>query len=243
MTPGTLYGVGVGPGAPDLLTLRALALLRAVPVVAAPRRSETDASLAGRIARDAVGEVAGQERLHLTFPMTRDPAVRREARRAAAAAVGERLAAGRSVAFVTEGDPMLYSSFLDLLDEAGRHFPAAPIAVVPGVTSVTAVAAAGLFPLADGEARLAVLPAPGALEELADLARRFETLVLVKAGAVLPRLAEALEEAGLLEGALLVSDASTGKERVSRDLRAAAASPAGYFSTVLVRGRAAGEDR
>lgn len=241
MSAGTLYGVGVGPGAPDLLTLRAVAVLRAVPVLAAPRRSEADASLAGRIAAEAVGLVPGQERLHLTFPMTRDPAVRREARRVAAAAVGERLGAGRSVAFVTEGDPMLYSSFLDLLAEAGRHFPTAPIAVVPGVTSLTAVAAAALVPLADGEGRLAVLPAAGALDELAELSARFETLVLVKAGAVLPALAAALERDGLLDRAVLVSDASTDLERVTRDLKAAARTAAGYFSTVLIRRTPPGE--
>lgn len=242
MTVATLYGVGVGPGAPDLLTLRAARVLRAVPVLATPRRSDDDESLAGRIAAEAVGPVAGQERLPLTFPMTRDPAARRLARRAAAAAVGARLAAGRAVAFVTEGDPMLYSSFLDLLAEAGRHFPAAPVAVVPGVTSLTTVAAAALLPLADGDGGLAVLPAARALDDLAGLAARFETIALVKAGGVLPALVDALERAGLLGRAVLVCDASTERERVVRDLRAAAAAPAGYFSTVLVGPAAAGAE-
>jgi precorrin-2/cobalt-factor-2 C20-methyltransferase len=227
-----LYGVGVGPGAPDLLTLRAAALLRAVPVVAAPRRAEGDGSLALRIAREAVGEVPGQETLLLTFPMSRDPEARRAAREAAAAEVAARLAAGRAVAFVTEGDPLLYSTFLDLLAEAPRAFQAR-IEVVPGVSSLTAVAAAALVPLADGDGRLAVVPAPSALGELGRLAAEFETVLLLKAGGVLPELRAALGREGLLERAVLVTGASTGGERVTRDLAAIEGRP-GYFSTVLL---------
>jgi precorrin-2/cobalt-factor-2 C20-methyltransferase len=233
MSEACLYGVGVGPGAPDLLTLRAVTVLRDAAVVAAPRRSAEDASLALRIAREAVGTRAGQETLHLTFPMSRDPAVRRDAREAAARAVAERLGRGLSVAFVTEGDPLVYSTFLDLLAEAPRAFPGARIEVVPGISSITAVAAAACVPLADGDGKLAVLPALVALEGLAGLARQFETLLLLKAGPVLPALRAALEREGLLSRAVLVCDATTGRERVVRDLRAPD-DRTGYFSTVIV---------
>lgn len=239
MTRATFHGVGVGPGAPDLLTLRAAAVLREVPVLAAPRRSPEDSSLALRIAREAVGEVLGQETLLLTFPMSRDPAVRRAAREAAAAEVGARLAAGRSVAFVTEGDPLVYSTFLDLLAEAPRAFPGVPVRVVPGVSSITAVGAAALLPLADGDGRLAVVPAPRALDDLGRLAAEFETVLLLKAGAVLPELRAALAREGLLARATLVSGATTGAEQVVRDLSGVEERP-GYFSTVILR-RAEGE--
>jgi precorrin-2/cobalt-factor-2 C20-methyltransferase len=232
-----LYAVGVGPGAADLLTLRAVAVLRGVAVVAAPCRSAADGSLALRIAREAVGEVAGQETLLLEFPMTRDGEIRRRAREAAAGAVAERLDRGRSVAFVTEGDPMLYSTFLDLLHEAPRAFPEAAIEVVPGVSSITAVAAAACVPLADGEEKLAVLPAPAALEDLGRLAREFDALLLLKAGPVLPALRAALEREGLTSRAVLVCEATTPRERVVRDLAACEERP-GYFSTVLVARRA-----
>ncbi|MFL5261369.1 MAG: precorrin-2 C(20)-methyltransferase [Anaeromyxobacteraceae bacterium] len=230
-----LYGVGAGPGAPDLLTLRAVAVLRSVPVVAAPRPSDGEESLAWRIAREAVGEVPGQERLLLTFPMTRDAAVRRAAREAALATVAGHLAQGRSVAFVTEGDPLLYSTFLDLLAAAPRA--GARVEVVPGVSSVTAVGAAARVPLADGEDAVAVLPAARALRDLARLVRDFETLLLFKAGRHLADLAGALAALGVAERAWVVSDASRPGERVT-PLVARDAARAGYFTTVLVRTRA-----
>jgi precorrin-2/cobalt-factor-2 C20-methyltransferase len=231
----TLYGVGVGPGAPDLVTLRAVAVLRRAAVVAAPRPVDGGASLALRIAREAAGEVPGQETLPLTFPMTRDPGARRAAREAAAAAVRVRLAAGRDIAFVTEGDPLLYSTFLDLLATAAAA--GGRVEIVPGVSSLTAVAAAAQVPLADGDDRIAVLPAARALPDLARLARDFETLLLLKAGRHLPALREALAGAGLLPRAWVVAEASRPGERVT-PLAELDAVPAGYFTTVLVRTRA-----
>lgn len=231
---GVLHGVGVGPGAPDLVTLRAVEVIRRVPVVAAPRAADGGESLALRVARAAAGEVPGQETLLLTFPMTRDRSARRAARDAAARTVAARLATGRDVAFVTEGDPLLYSTFLDLLEAAG---PGRRVEIVPGVSSVTAVAAAACVPLADGDDRVAVLPAARALPDLGRLARDFETLVLLKAGRHLPALRGALSAGGLLEGAWLVAEATRPGERVV-PLGLAAHPLEGYFTTVLVRTRA-----
>jgi precorrin-2/cobalt-factor-2 C20-methyltransferase len=239
MSSARLIGVGVGPGAPDLLTLRAAAALREVAVIAAPRRSAKDASVALRIARDAVGEVPGQETLLLDFPMSRDPELRRRAREAAARAIAERLGRGLSVAFVTEGDPLVYSTFLDLLAESPRTFPTVPIEVVPGVTSITAVAAAACLPLADGDERIAIVAAPTAIDELGRLAREFDSVVLFKAGPALPALREALAREGLMSRAVLVCDATSGRERVVRDL-AAFEERAGYFSTLVITRRAMG---
>jgi len=228
-----LYGVGVGPGAPDLLTLRAVRVLREADVLAMPRSADGAESVAGAIARAAAGPVPGQETLPLTFPMTRDPAARRAAREEAIAAIAAHLAAGRSVAFVTEGDPLLYSTFLDLLPAAPRL--GAPVEVVPGVSSLTAVAAAARVPLADGDDRVAILPAPRALADLPRLARDFETLLLLKAGRHLPKLRAALAAAGLDARAWVVADASRPGERVAP--LADAGDAQGYFTTVLVRTR------
>ncbi len=232
---GILYGVGVGPGAPDLVTVRAVAVLRRAPVIAAPRPAAGGTSLALRIARAAAGEVAGQETLELTFPMTRDPEARRTARAAAVEAIRSRLDDGKDVAFVTEGDPLVYSTFLDLL--ASSAAVDGRVVVVPGVSSITAVAAAARVPLADGDDALAVLPAPRALGDLPRLVAGFETLVLLKAGRHLAALRDALAAAGLLERAWVVAEASRPGERIAR-LADHVDVPPGYFTAVIVRTRA-----
>jgi precorrin-2/cobalt-factor-2 C20-methyltransferase len=234
---GTLFGVGVGPGAPDLLTIRAVTILRRVPVIAAPRPDPESESLALRIAREATGEVPGQETLLLTFPMTRDPQAREAARLAAAREVGARLAAGRDVAFVTEGDPLLYSTFLDLLPAGERERPR--VEIVPGVSSITAVGAAAGVALADGDDRVAVLPAGQALPILGRLANEFETLVLLKAGRHLSALREALGYACPSGGAWAIVEASRPSERVM-PLSGLDGPAPGYFTTVLVRTRGGG---
>jgi len=233
MSGARLYGVGVGPGAPDLLTLRAASVLRGASVLAAPRSSPKDASLALRITREAVGEVLGQETLLLEFPMCRDLDARRTARHAAVGAIAERLARGLSVAFVAEGDPLVYSTFLELLRQAPRAFPGIPVEIVPGVSSITAVAAAARVPLAEGDGKLAIVPAGAALADLAELAREFETLLLFKAGPVLPSLRAALVREGLIARAWLICNATIAGERVVQNL-ATFGGRCGYFSTVLV---------
>ncbi len=236
-----LYGVGVGPGAPDLLTLRAVRVLREADVLAMPRSADGAESIAGAIARSAVGEVPGQEILSLTFPMTRHPERRRAALEATLDAIGARLAAGKSVALVSEGDPLLYSSFIDVLRAAPDRFRGVPVEVVPGVSSITAAAAAAALPLVDGAERLAVLPARAALEDLPSLAGAFDAAVILKAGPVLPELTAALEREGLAERAILVSEATTPREEIVRGLSGARGTR-GYFSLVLVPGTARGGD-
>ena len=131
-----LYGVGVGPGASDLLTLRAQHVLRTCAVLILPRSNDHTPSMAWTIAKPAVGDVPGQERVFVTLPMSKDPARLRPAWEKAFAAIDARLACGQSVAFLTEGDPSLFSSFIYLAREAPRRWPAVRVVVVPGVSSL-----------------------------------------------------------------------------------------------------------
>jgi precorrin-2/cobalt-factor-2 C20-methyltransferase len=231
---GRLYGVGVGPGAPDLLTLRALDVMRRARVLALPRSSDFGASKAWEIVGPALGDVPGQERLFLTFPMRKDPAALRPAFERAFAAIGARLTAGRDVAFATEGDPSLFSTFIYLREEAPRRWPGVEIEVVPGVSSITAVPAVTGVPLADGQERIAIVPATYGLEDLDDLLDRFDTVVLMKLGPELPRIVDTLERRGLAERATFVSKATMPEQRVVRDLREVRAERGDCFAMVIV---------
>ena len=124
MTLGKLYGIGVGPGASDLMTLRAVNYLQKVDCIAIPRRDKFSPSVAWRIAEPNVGEVKGQERLFLNFPMTKDPTIIKPAWDAAFKEIGQRLLDGKSVAFIAEGDPFVYSTFIYLYNAAPQLWPA-----------------------------------------------------------------------------------------------------------------------
>jgi len=234
MSYGKLYGVGVGPGAPDLITLRALDVLRRVPVVALPRSSDYGASKAWEILKPTLGEVQGQERLFLTFPMNKDPERLRPAWDKAFAAIGEHLEKGLDVAFATEGDPSLFSTFIYLEREAPRRWPGVRIEVVPGVSSITAVPAVTGIPLADGQERIAIVPGTYGLEDLGELLERFDTIVLMKIGPEMPRIVEALERAGLLDRAVYVSKATMTEQRIVRDLREVKTERGDCFAMVVV---------
>jgi precorrin-2/cobalt-factor-2 C20-methyltransferase len=234
MNYGSLYGVGVGPGAPDLLTRRAIKVLRHAKVIVLPRSSRYGVSTAWTIIRPFVHKVPYQERLFLTFPMTREPAQHASAWAKAFASISPRLEQGLSVAFATEGDPSLYSTFIYLQREARERWPGIEIEVVPGVSSVAAVPAVTGIPLADGLERIAIIPAGYGVNDLADILTRFDTTILMKIGAEIPNVIAALKLTGLTDKAVYVSHATMPRQRIVRDLRQLQAERGDCFAMIVV---------
>jgi precorrin-2/cobalt-factor-2 C20-methyltransferase len=224
----------VGPGAPDLVTLRALSVLRSVDVLALPRSNEWGESMAWKIVAPHLEGEETPEKLFLTFPMNKDPQRLRPALGKAIDAIGERLAAGRSVAFVTEGDPSLYSTFVYVAGEARRRWPGLTIEVVPAVSSPMAVAAVTGVPLADGQERIAIVPANYGVDDLDAILRAFDTVVLMKIGPEMPTIISALERAGLLDRAIYVAKATMKEQRIVRDLSSVSAERGDCFAMVIV---------
>ncbi|MEK7391554.1 MAG: precorrin-2 C(20)-methyltransferase [Fibrobacterota bacterium] len=154
----TLYGLGVGPGAPDLLTLRAVDILRRVPVVVGPRPRLGDDSLAARIAKPHLSSTSRLE--ELVFPMVRDPAALRTAWADAARQILTWLRSG-DVAFLTLGDASLYSTWTYLRAAILKLDPGQKVETVPGITSFAACAARTERALAEGDQPLIVVPWAG----------------------------------------------------------------------------------
>ena len=225
---GKLYGVGVGPGDPGLLTLRAAAVIRDCPVLAVPV-SGGERLVALEIARQAVPEVAEKELLRLDFPMIRDRATLEKCYDTAARAVMAVLDSGRDVAMLNLGDPSLYATY----SSVQRRVLAAEryqVITIPGVPSFCAVAARLDMSLTKPHLPLHIVPGgyPG-VEEALDLPG---AKVLMKAGKEVPRLKELLAgRPGLT--ARMVTDCGLPTQRVYRDLREADG-PTGYFSTVII---------
>ncbi|MGI3782310.1 MAG: precorrin-2 C(20)-methyltransferase [Janthinobacterium lividum] len=238
LVPGRLHGVGVGPGDPELITLKAARLIAAADVVAY-HSGTAGRSIARTIAGDLVREDAVEELL--VYPVTTgttdhprgyygavDDFYDESADRLAA-----HLDAGRDVVVLAEGDPLFYSSYSYLHERlAGRY----DCEVVPGVTSVSATTAALATPVARHEDVLTVLPGTLPVPELARRLAGTDAAAIMKLGRTFAGVVEALRQAGRLDEARYVERASTGRERVLA-VRDVDPDHVPYFAMVLVPGR------
>ena len=229
---GTLYGLGLGPGDPELITLKALRIMRSVPTLLLPVRREDDESYVWTIARPHL-DAERQEVIRLAFPQARGESDLDVQWDRHAVRVLPLLDGGRDAAFLTEGDPMLYSTFLQLAARLRAAAPDLPIEIVPGVSSITAAAATAGQPLVSRGGRLAILPTLYAADELRRTLREFDTVVLLKVNRVLDEVVGVLDELGLADRALLVERCGRPDQRIVRGLRGFAG-PVDYFSLVIV---------
>lgn len=224
---GRLYGLGVGPGDPDLITLKALRLLRAVPVVAYPAPEHGES-----FARSIVASwlEARQREIAIRIPMRPGPPPK-ATYDAGAVALAAELDRGNDVALLCQGDPFFYGSFIELWARLAHRYR---VEIIPGVCSLTACAAAAAVPLAEHEETLAVIPAT--LDE-AELARRLsgiDAAAIVKLGRHFPKVRRVLDALGLLGSAHYVERATLPNQRVA-PLASVDASSVPYFSMALIR--------
>lgn len=234
---GTFYGVGVGPGDPELLTVKAVNVLKSAQVIAVPRSSDSSsdgASQALLIAKQAV-DLEGKELMELLFPMTKDKDALKSARREAGAKVALALDSGRSVAFITLGDPLFYSTFSYLLPFVRELAPGARVKVVPGITSYSAAVSTALVPLAEADEKVMIVPAAYDIDEVRGLLDSFDTLVLMKVNRIFDRLLDLLVSTGLDDKAFLVSRAGWPEEKVVSDIKSLRGAKLDYFSTLIVK--------
>lgn len=227
---GSLYALGVGPGAPDLLTLRAREVLERVPAVFATSRRAAERSYALEVVRGFL-DPNRQRTCVLPFPSSQVGWSEHAETLVGALAEGD-------AAFVTEGDPLLYSSFIGVLACLRRAHPEVRVEVVPGVASPLAAAALAGVPLADDDQRLAILPAMYALDVLSETLDQFDTLVLLKVSAVLGPVLDCLDAAGRGERAVYVRRVGRPEQALLVGTAAIRAAPrevtSDYFSLLVV---------
>lgn len=223
---GRLYGIGVGPGDPELMTLKAVRILAAADLVAypAPEGGESSARFIA-----AAHIRPGCPELPIPVPM-RPGRMPVDVYDEAARLIATRLDAGEDVAVLCEGDPFFYGSFMYLHDRLADRFDCE---IVPGVTSLTACAAAAGRPLVRRNGGLRIVPATLDDEALAESLSGAESVAILKVGRHLGRLRAALAAAGRTDDAIYVAHAGRAEERVV-PLRGLDLGEAPYFSMILV---------
>ncbi|HVA25983.1 MAG TPA: precorrin-2 C(20)-methyltransferase [Chloroflexota bacterium] len=227
---GKLYAVGLGPGDPELLTIKAQRLLTEADVVFLPVQDEHDS-----VARKIMAGLVDAGRLReLSFRMSRKAGENRQRWQEHAATVAAAVAQGQTAVFATEGDPLLYSTFVHVYTELLRSHPDLPVEIVPGVSSVTAGAAALRIPLADDKQRVAIVPAMG---EVMHALATFDSVVILKASMAIDTVLKALHTTGRTEQAIYIERAGWPEQRVVEDVESLRKQKLDYFGQIIVARR------
>jgi len=229
--PGHFYAVGVGPGSPDLLTLRAARLVETADVILAPRSQRAHESLS---LKTVAPFIRGQTIIEHIYPMQRDIEKTTRVWMEAARQVVAHCNAGQSVVQITLGDPLIYSTTCYLLPLVREALPEEIIHVVPGISAFQATACLFDEALTLQEDRMMLMPASD-LAHVESALDHCETLVLYKAGRKIDALAELLERRGLLDRTRLVCYAEQeDRQFISKNIREVVDKQHGYMATVIV---------
>ncbi len=239
---GTLYGIGVGPGDPELLTLKAVKILSRVDVIFTASSTKNSFSLAVNIAKPHIPE--GAEVTTLSFPMTSDKAVMEKAWAENARIISMAVAEGRTAAFLTLGDPLTYSTFGYVLRHLQTTFPEVNVETVPGITSYQAAASRLNTPLVEGEESLLITSGAYGGANVRKMGDGLENVVLLKAYKNVADITEALDDADLLQNSRGISKCGRADEEIYEDVKALADKEPDYWTLIIAKqGKANGKFR
>lgn len=230
---GTLFGLGVGPGDPELITVKAFRRLQESQVIAYPKKLKGSKSYAHRIVEVYINP-AEKEMLGLVFPMTKDEDTLRTEWTKSVETIYSYLSQGKDVAFVTEGDPMLFSTFIHLMNLMKSIYPDVPIETVAGISSFNGSVNRLGIALADGDDYVAMIPATEDMEEMRRVIETHDAIVFIKVAKVIDAMLDLLEEMNLLDKAHVVTKVTSDEEVIWKinELRGAELN---YLSCMVVR--------
>ena len=230
---GILYGIGVGPGDPDLITMKAVKLLKTVDVIFTASSTKNDFSLAMEIAQPYLPDSV--EVQSLSFPMTTDKSVANRAWEQNAAVIAEQVKAGKRVAFLTLGDPLTYSTFGYVLQKIQKLHTEVPVQTVPGITSYQAAASRINRVLVEAEESLLLTSGAFGGENVRKVNGSVENVVLLKAYKNVGDITDALDEAGMINNSAAVSKCGREGEAITHDIRGLSSKDPDYWTLILAK--------
>lgn len=232
---GKFFGVGVGPGDPELISLKAVSLLGSVHTIFAASSSKNSHSVAVRIARPHLPQ--GTPVIRLSFPMTSDRKTLKVSWKENAATIVEELRKGKNAAFITLGDPLTYSTYGYVIREMKKIAPHVEIQTIPGIASYQAAAALVDLPLAEGEESLLVLSGAKGGEHLRRLGGQVDNIVMLKTYRHFQDIYSVLKEMNLVETTTGVTCCGHPDEKIITDIKEMVDKKPNYFTLLIIKNR------
>lgn len=226
---GKFYGIGVGVGDPDMITLKAVKVFKELDVVVLPEAKKKEGSTAYEIAKEFLKQDV--EFVFVEFPMLKSVEARKEFREKNANEIKKYLDKGKTVGFLTIGDPMVYSTYVYILEYLDSSYK---IETVPGITSFTDISSRFNFPLVIGEESLKII----SLNSKTDIVKEIESadnIVFMKVSRSFEKLKEALKNTGNLENIIMVSNCGKESQSVKFNIENLNEDDIPYFTTLILK--------
>lgn len=207
-----LIGIGVGPGDPDLLTVKAVNAIKNSDVIMCPAAKEDRPSIALSIVSTLIDKSKNQEIIKLIFPMTKDKAILESTWKKNSKIMAEKVLTGKNVVYLTVGDPFLYSTWIYMHKEISENYPAVKISVIPGIVSMFTFASKVGVSIAEGAEKVSIIPSCYDLSTVKEIAKNSETMVFLKDGRYFDQVIELLKEAGFPDNSIFAIGQDLGTE-------------------------------
>ena len=207
-----LIGIGVGPGDPDLLTVKAVKAIQSADIIMCPASKEDRPSIAFSVVSSIIDKSKNQEIVKLIFPMTKDKDILDATWKKNAKIMAEKVLLGKNVVYLTVGDPYLYSTWIYMHKDLKENYPDMEISVIPGIVSMFTFASKVGISIAEGAEKVAIIPSCYDLSSVKEIAKHSETMVFLKDGRYFDQVINILKESGFPDDSIFAIGQDLGTE-------------------------------
>jgi precorrin-2/cobalt-factor-2 C20-methyltransferase len=207
-----LVGIGVGPGDPDLLTVKAVKAIHNADIIMCPASKEDRPSIALSVVSPLIDKSKNQEIVKLIFPMTKDKDILEETWKKNAKIMAEKVLLGKNVVYLTLGDPYLYSTWIYMHKDITENYPEMKISVIPGIVSMFTFASKVGISIAEGAEKVAIIPSCYDLSSVKEIAKNSETMIFLKDGRYFDQVIDVLKESGFPDDSIFAIGQDLGTD-------------------------------
>ncbi len=207
-----LIGIGVGPGDPDLLTVKAVKAINDADIIMCPASKEERPSIALSVIDSIIDKSKNQEIIKLIFPMTKDKDLLEQTWKKNAKIMAQTVLSGKNVVYITVGDPFLYSTWIYMHKDLTENYPEMDISVIPGIVSMFTFASKVGVSIAEGAEKVAIIPSCYDLSSVKEIAKNSESMIFLKDGRYFDQVIDVLKESGFPDDSIFAIGQDLGTD-------------------------------